>query len=214
MPTKTMLLKNLAKNSVQLLSHGQFVYSLKTTDRVFFTFDDGPNDSFTPKVLEILRDFGHQATFFLIGEQVNRFPSIARQILSEGHRIGLHTHGHRMLDELNRTEFNAEIRENQEAIANAVGETPTILRPPRGRLRLRNLRWAAQANVRLIHYTITSNDWKAKCCEDVLNAVKLERVRPGDIISFHDNNENTIAALPILLKGISAKGLRSACFPH
>ena len=171
-----MNLKTILKSSVQKLSFGQFVYRYPHPDRVYLTFDDGPDASFTHQVLDILAKHKQRATFFLIGEHVEAFPAIALDTLKLGHRLGLHTQTHLHIDTIDKGAFNNEVQRNQEVIQNVTGEVTTILRPPRGRFKLANLAWAKQLGVTIVHYTVTSNDWKASCGNDILDQVNLPNI--------------------------------------
>ncbi len=207
-------IKNLAKLSLQVISRERFIYRYpQKTECVYLTFDDGPHPEFTPQVLEILKRYKQQATFFLIGKNVEAFPSMVAETKAHGHRLGLHTFTHQTLDLMERTQFMEEVRQNQASIFKAIAEEPMILRPPKGRVRFKNISWAKALGIKLIHYTITSNDWKAKSHQDILDAVGIGQVRGGDIISFHDTNVHTVDALPLIMEQLSRRKLSCATIP-
>src|ERR1051326_5890065 len=182
-------LKHLKKSLIQRLSRGRFVYRLPAqSPSLFLTFDDGPNAEHTPQILDILQRYGIKATFFLVGECAARHPEIVQRLQHEGHTIGLHTHTHKTLDRMTQPEFENEIALNQQAIERAIARRPTLLRPPQGRITLASLRWALARGLRVIHYTVTSNDWKAQNADDITSLFARTPVRSGDILSFHDNN--------------------------
>ena len=210
----TMLVKNLSKLALQRISGGRFVFRYPIGRHVFLTFDDGPDENFTRQVLDILKEHGQRATFFLIGQNVDASPELAAEICHQGHRVGLHTHTHAHLDEMTKPQFLDEMNRNQESVRRAIGRTATILRPPRGRMRLKNLLWATQLELQVVHFTITSNDWKASSRDEVVRYVDLPSIRGGEIISFHDNNIHTVKALPVILRELEKAGMTSRSIPE
>ena len=99
---------------------------------IAMTFDDGPSSETTPRLLEILKQRNIKATFFLIGENAASNPDIVRRILADGHEIGNHSWTHPQLSRLSDDRVTAEINKTQDAIKEASGFTPTLLRPPYG----------------------------------------------------------------------------------
>lgn len=199
-------LKNFKKTLIQRLTGGRFVYRFPVGSSLFLTFDDGPHAQHTPQIIAILKRFRAKATFFLVGRNVERYPDIVQQIRDNGHSIGLHTHSHKTLDRMTRPEFDREISLNQEAIHRAISQRPTLLRPPEGRLTLASLIWAMSSGLRVIHYTVTSNDWKANRTEDITDLFERTPVRGGNILSFHDNSALTVGAIPTLLERFARAG--------
>ena len=200
------ILKNTIKKIIQEASFKHFVYKLPCKNTLFLTFDDGPNAAYTPQLLDILRRYNAKATFFLVGKNVEKYPDITLNIKKDGHSIGLHTYSHKNIDKMNKDEFEKEILLNQQVIANIIKEAPVILRPPQGRLNSRNLLWAILNNITIVHYTITSNDWKLNCADDILNLIRSVKIEGGEIISFHDSNTYTIEAMPQILHDLKEKG--------
>jgi len=203
-------IKTIAKRLLQEASGRRFIYRMRSDSNVFFTFDDGPHPEHTPAVLETLERAGVKATFFLIGEQVERHPEIVRQMEQAGHTIGLHTHTHITLDQLDDHSFAREMEANEAAIEAAIGHRPTLLRPPKGQINFAALRRAFARGLQVVHYTITSNDWCAESSEDVTRAVAPDRLRGGEIVSFHDTIPHTVQALPQLLETIRERSLSCA----
>ena len=199
-------LKSLKKSLIQRLSGGRFVYRLPDRSSLYLTFDDGPHAEFTPALLDILHHHGIRATFFLVGKNAARHPELVRKLQEHGHTIGLHTHTHKTLDRLSRNEFDREIELNQNAIQEAIQSRPTLLRPPEGRLTLASLLWAAARGLKVIHYTVTSNDWKATSGEEITELFAKTNIRGGDILSFHDNNPYTIEAIPSVIERYTKAG--------
>lgn len=216
-PGKAALRRSAVKNAVKRLlqeaSLRRFVYRLPSRGSVYLTFDDGPNPQYTRRILEILERMNAAATFFLVGQAVERHGEIVSRIQAADHAIGLHTYSHRTLDRMDSAEFSREIQKNQQAIERITGKRPTLLRPPKGQISLPALVRAARHGLTIVHYTITSNDWKARSVADILDSIGLKRLEGGEIISFHDDNQHTIEALPIIIDTLRTSSFRCASVP-
>lgn len=117
---------------------------------VALTFDDGPSPRWTPQVLDILRRRGVHATFFLVGQNVDAHPALARQIVAEGHVIGSHTYTHRNLDGLSYAAQAAEIDRGTDAIVRATGVRPCVFRGPyrtHGTSSVQDIAWSRGMNI-------------------------------------------------------------------
>jgi peptidoglycan/xylan/chitin deacetylase (PgdA/CDA1 family) len=201
-------LKHLAKTLLQRLSGGRFVYRIPDRSSLYMTFDDGPDERYTPAVLDVLRRHGAKATFFLVGTHVAQHPELVRALREQGHTVGLHTHTHRTMDRMSHAEFDREIELNQSAIQEAIDSRPTLLRPPEGRLTFNSLLWAVAKGLRVIHYTVTSNDWKATSSEEITELFANVDVHGGEILSFHDNNPFTVEAVQALIERYTRAGFQ------
>jgi len=174
---------------------------------VALTFDDGPHPEHTPVLLDILAAYRVRATFFVIGQQVRRFPDIARRIVAEGHELGNHTFGHPVLTQLGDSQVLAEIDRTQDIIWQTVGQVPVTMRPPYGALSPQQARMVqARRNLPNILWTVDPEDWRSPG-----PAVVAERMvrgaRPGAIILAHDIKRGTVRAVPDAIEGIRARGL-------
>lgn len=201
-------IKNLKKSLIQRLSAGRFVFRFPDRSALYLTFDDGPHPDHTPALLDILRRHNVHATFFLVGQNAARYPDVVRRIQAEGHTVGLHTNSHKTLDRMTHPEFDREIALNQDAIHGAIRSRPTLLRPPEGRITLPSLFWAMSRGLRVVHYTITSDDWKATDSKAITDLFSRAPVRGGEILSFHDNNPFTLEAIPEIIGRYAGAGFR------
>jgi peptidoglycan/xylan/chitin deacetylase (PgdA/CDA1 family) len=154
---------------------------------LFLTFDDGPVPGPTEFVIDTLDHFSLKATFFCIGNNVNRYPEVFRRLLKAGHRVGNHTHNHLSGWRLRTNDYLEEILRCDAAL-NSVGEHPglsALFRPPYGRITRRQI---ATLNGRpVIMWDVLSADYDrhqspASCLRNTLRAI-----RPGSIIVFHDS---------------------------
>jgi peptidoglycan-N-acetylglucosamine deacetylase len=177
---------------------------------VAMTFDDGPSAANTPRLLDMLKQRNIKATFFLIGQNVAANPDIVRRILAEGHEIGNHTWTHPQLSKLGDDRVTTEITKTQEAIKEASGFTPTLLRPPYGAITPRQREWIEnQFGLSVILWSVDPLDWKRPGPSVVTQRI-LSQARPGAIILSHDIHKQTVDAMPATLDGLIAKGYKFA----
>lgn len=184
-------------------------------DAVALTFDDGPVEPYTRQILDALDGHGAKATFFCIGENVERHPELAREIVRRGHTLGNHTGTHRLLPRLAAAEIEAEIEAGALAAERATGRRPRLLRCPKGYKGLRVMRVARRLGVPLIGFSYPIYDVENPPAADLVGRV-LGRVAPGDIVLMHDgfpsdkpgSRSSLVAALPLILEGLRRRGLR------
>jgi len=189
---------------------------------VALTFDDGPSSETTPAVLDALRASDVRATFFVLGEAVDRSPDLLRRIISEGHAVGLHGYRHRPFVLLRHGQIRDEIQWTREAIRRACPDAAVSpwLRPPYG-FKSPGVLWAAhRAGCRLAGWSGDGRDYDGRdyAEEDPARVTQnvLRRLRPGAIILLHDGpgNAATVAALPLLLRALSERGVRCVGLPE
>jgi peptidoglycan-N-acetylglucosamine deacetylase len=157
---------------------------------IAMTFDDGPSSANTPRLLEMLKQRNIKATFFLIGQNAAANPDIVRQILADGHEIGNHSWTHPQLSKLSDDRVKTEITKTQEAIKEASGFTPTILRPPYGAITARQREWIEnQFGLNIILWSVDPLDWKRPGASVITQRI-LSQVRPVPrLITTSKNNQ-------------------------
>ncbi|GMA60841.1 polysaccharide deacetylase family protein [Alicyclobacillus fastidiosus] len=180
---------------------------------VALTFDDGPDPTYTPQVLQLLAENHDQATFFLIGRKVSEHPDIVRQTEFLGNELGNHTFSHRHLAHMNTSELAGELDQTQNAILQATGQKCKYFRPPRGYYDEPSVLTAHDRGYPVIMWSWDedSRDWQAPGVHNIVNNV-LKHVHPGDIILMHDgtgNSKQTIAALRKILPDLHKRGYQS-----
>ena len=155
--------------------------------QIALTFDDGPNDPHTQRLLDVLAQHNAKATFFLIGKYVRLRPEIARAIAAAGHEIGNHTYTHPNLIFVSARQLRQELEDCRKAIEDALGKSPTIFRPPFGGRRPSVLRTARAMGLQTIMWSITGYDWNAPSPESIVKKVTpgLKSNR-GEIVLLHD----------------------------
>ncbi len=173
---------------------------------VALTFDDGPHPVHTPRILDVLRNYGAGATFFAVGKEAAAHPEIVRRMAAEGHTLGCHTHTHCDLSRLSLREARQECRQARETLETISGQPVRYLRPPWGRMALSTPSVALANRMRLILWSLDSLDyqgWSPTQLVDHLHDVVPE---PGEILLFHDDSVNTAAALPQILDYLCNSG--------
>jgi peptidoglycan/xylan/chitin deacetylase (PgdA/CDA1 family) len=181
------------------------------------TFDDGPHAEGTPAVLEALAAHRHgaKATFFLVGEQIRRNPSLAREILAAGHEIGIHCDRHRNLLRLAPRQVREDLARALASIEDSAGRSPTLYRPPYGVLNGAALRIARERGWRTLLWTHWARDWEKRATPDSIFQRVTDGAGEGSVLLLHDADDygapgswrRTAAALPRVLDTMAARGL-------
>lgn len=182
---------------------------------VAVTFDDGPHPEGTPAVLEALREAGATATFFLVGEQVERNPALAAEIVAAGHVIAVHAHRHRSSLRLAPRTFEADVERGIDVIAEATGSVPDVHRAPYGIYSPAALAAVRRRGLHPILWSRWGHDWRGSATAESIAAEVTEGLRGGDVLLLHDADHYsardswraTAAALPAVLSRIEAAGL-------
>jgi peptidoglycan-N-acetylglucosamine deacetylase len=175
---------------------------------IAMTFDDGPSPETTPRLLDILKQRNIKATFFMIGQNAERNPEIVKRILADGHEIGNHSWTHPQLAKLPDERVTEEITKTQNAITNASGYTPKLLRPPYGSITGRQKEWIEnQFGLSVILWSVDPFDWKRPGASVIQQRI-LAGARPGAIILSHDIHKQTVDSMPATLDALAAKGFK------
>lgn len=184
------------------------------------TFDDGPDPRWTPALLAVLRRHGARATFFVLGSNVNRYPELTRQILAEGHELGVHTFTHPWLAELPAWRRRLELTLTQNAITAATRRKTMLMRPPYTstpdaltRSDLVVIREAGQQGYLTVLADQDSRDWAlAGADPDAVVRAATPQQGTGSIIMFHDgggDRRTTVAAVERLLTALPDREFRT-----
>ena len=174
--------------------YGRTFTSLARGNRqLALTYDDGPNDPHTMRLLEVLARHNVYATFFLIGRSVQQRPDIVREIAKAGHVIGNHTFTHPLLIFKSAAEVRNELTDCRAAIQDAVGGHSNLFRPPFGGRRPAVLRIARELGLEPIMWNVTGYDWNAPPAATIEKKVSRQ-IRGGDVILLHDGGHKQIGA--------------------
>ncbi|MGZ4730614.1 MAG: polysaccharide deacetylase family protein [Terriglobales bacterium] len=157
------------------------------------TYDDGPNDPHTLRLLEVLARHDVHATFFLIGRYVDQRPDIVRELVKAGHVVGNHTFTHPLLIFKRARELREQFTRCERALTEAVGEHSNLFRPPFGGRRPAVLHMARQMGLEPIMWNVTGYDWSAQSVEHIEHKV-TRQVRGGNVILLHDGGHRDFGA--------------------
>jgi len=194
------------------------VHTQPRADSVALTFDDGPHPQGTPAVLEALRERGAEATFFLAGEQVERRPALAAEIVAAGHRVELHCYRHRNLLRLGVRQFLEDAERARAIIEEASGQAIADFRPPYGIFSAATLRAVRRRGWRPVLWSRWGKDWRRGATAESIARRSSTGIEAGDIVLLHDADYysargswvRTAAALPLILTELESRGLRSS----
>jgi peptidoglycan/xylan/chitin deacetylase (PgdA/CDA1 family)/outer membrane lipoprotein-sorting protein len=186
------------------------------SQRVALTFDDGPDEVSTPRVLDALDVAGAKATFFVIGERVRRAPHLVAEIVRRGHQLAQHSSSHDWRLSFRERALAADLRAADEAIWAAAGVRPRWYRPPIGLTPPPTHNVARQWGLELAGWSVRPYDARGLSAAEIREAVS-KRTRGGDVVLLHDaapferpdRVPNTPDALPAVLTDLAAHGLRS-----
>ena len=179
---------------------------------VALTFDDAPDDVFTPRVLDVLKREGVKATFFCVGNRIEKHPDVMRRIVAEGHVVGNHSYSHANLPKLSDEKFREEIRKTDALIRQFTGYTPSFVRAPYGNISEEQIKWLASQKRKIVGWNVDSLDWKSLSREEVATNI-LAHVKPGAIILQHsaggtgEDLTGTVEALPEVIRKLRADGV-------
>jgi len=184
---------------------------------VALTFDDGPSRKWTPLILEALKTKGVKATFFMIGEHVQKYPEVARQVAFEGHDLGIHTFHHKNMVFVGEDELKKDIEDTQALIKEVTGKQTKLFRPPKAWLTQGEKKRIRRWGFKTVLWNLNSKDWVTFDDKYMLKYL-LAHVRPGDILLFHDsggafgieggNRQETVKAIPVLIDKLHQRGYR------
>lgn len=193
-----------------------YVWDIPTNEKVLYlTFDDGPTLEITKWILQTLKKYNAKATFFCIGNNIEKYPDIFQNILSEGHAIGNHTYNHVKGWKTKAKEYLVDIAEAEKLINSEfrIQNSQLLFRPPYGQITPKQGRKLLELNYKIIMWDVLSFDWenevtKETCLENVIN-----NANKGSIVVFHDSvkaSKNMQYALPKVLDYFSEKGFTFA----
>lgn len=180
---------------------------------VALTFDDGPNEPYTTKLLELLKQEQVPATFFVVGQNARKYPKVLKRASHEGHTIGNHSLSHQFSNYFKDLSFAGEINQNQIIISDLIGHAPAIFRPPwlfRTPMLLASLK---RLGLQPVSGTFVNSLEIFQPSAKKIAATAYRRTKPGTILIFHDGynakgaqRSQTITAVDILIKRLRADG--------
>jgi peptidoglycan/xylan/chitin deacetylase (PgdA/CDA1 family) len=179
----------------QVVLHGP-----RRRKRIALTFDDGPS-TYTPKVLRILKRYKAKATFFMLGQEVSRYPAIARRVLAQGHELANHSMHHSLLPS------ESDIKRTSHIIKKRTGFRPCLFRPPYGALSGGEIVAARHAKTKVVNWNVDTVDWTLPGSGSILNSAS--HAGRGAIVLMHDgggNRSQTVGALSKIVRRLKHRG--------
>jgi peptidoglycan/xylan/chitin deacetylase (PgdA/CDA1 family) len=185
-----------------------FACGARGTKQIALTYDDGPNDPHTLKLLEVLAKHNVRATFFMIGRYARQRPDLARAVAEAGHVVGNHTFTHPLLIFKSAAETRTELIDCQQALQDAIGKPAKLFRPPFGGRRPATLQIARSLGLQPVMWNVTGYDWNAPPAAVIENKVARQirgpqrawfwpagvEMRGGDVILLHDGGHKAMGA--------------------
>ncbi|HSZ61051.1 MAG TPA: polysaccharide deacetylase family protein [Terriglobales bacterium] len=170
-----------------------FVSGACGSKQIALTYDDGPNDPHTLKLLDVLAKHEVHATFFMMGRYARQRPDIARAVAQAGHVIGNHTFTHPNLIFKSAAETRREIADCRQALQEAIGNHSNLFRPPFGGRRPGTLRIVRELGLQPLMWNVTGYDWDAPPAQVIEERV-VAQMRGGDVILLHDGSHSAFGA--------------------
>ena len=170
-----------------------FAGGIRGSKQIALTYDDGPNDPHTLKLLDVLAKHNVRATFFMIGRYVRQRPDIARAVAQAGHVIGNHTLTHPLLIFKSEAQTRAQLVDCHQALQDAIGQHSNLFRPPWGGRRPATLRIARELGLQTVMWNVTGYDWNAPPAA-VIESKVARQMRGGDVILLHDGEHRAMGA--------------------
>lgn len=175
--------------------------------KIALTFDDGPHPVFTKKLLKLLSDHGVNATFFVVGKQVEKYPQLVKAIVSEGHEVANHSWSHRRMPTLSGKEIVHELDRTRDLLSQITGRRGNLFRPPGGSWDEKVVRFATRSGYRMVLWTVLPKDHKRPTAQVIRQKI-LEGAKDGGVVLLHSGVATTMEALPGVIKELRSRGYR------
>lgn len=196
-----------------------YIWDIQNNDKVIYlTFDDGPTPEITDWTLEVLKQYEAKATFFCIGNNIEKHPNIFQNILKEGHSIGNHTHNH-IKGWRSSTEFYVEnvaeaertikLQEGFQSSNDSGPEIGSLFRPPYGQITPAQGKQLMVLGYKIVMWDVLSFDWDKNISQEACLEKVITNTKKGSVVVFHDSlkaSKNMTYSLPKVLKHFSDHG--------
>lgn len=170
---------------------------------VALTFDDGPYDRVTNRIVKVLAKHDSRATFFVVGNRVERYADTMKNAYNKGNQIATHTFDHGDLSKMKKKQIRHELKRAFRVMKKINGENPTMLRPPYGNV---NDKMRQTIRIPMIYWNVDTEDWASRNKDKILSRCKS--IKDGDIVLMHDLYPSTAAAVEKLVPKLRKKGFQ------
>ncbi|ALS36648.1 peptidoglycan/xylan/chitin deacetylase (PgdA/CDA1 family) [Enterococcus rotai] len=169
---------------------------------ISLTFDDGPNPETTPRLLDILKEKGVKATFFMLGQNVVKHEALVKRVAEEGHEVASHSYSHPQLTSVDAQRVKDEVQKTDKAIYHAIGKLPTDFRPPYGAV---NKEVAKIIGKPIIQWSVDSQDWQSHNAQAIIKRID-ETAYNDTIVLMHDIHPETVDAVAAVIDCLRNEG--------
>ena len=192
----------------------------RSTRKIALTFDDVPDHRLTPIILDILKEHGIQATFFIEGYRAKANPDVVKRMVAEGHVIGNPSYDHPLLTKSSMPTFVQQLQSTEAIINDIIGYKPRFFRPPYGEITEEQLQWAGDHGYIVVNWDVDSNDWRGISAERVEHNI-MNSVQAGSIVLQHAGGgskrsylQNTVQALPKIIHQLRSQDYQFVTLPQ
>ncbi len=195
---------------------GQRLLFRMSDEKIYLTFDDGPEPETTPRLLDLLKANGAKATFFVVGKKAKANPQLVQRMFAEGHTVGNHSYSHSVLMLKPLRQLRLEITQTDEIIQQATGFRPELFRPPHGRFGPGLWRILGEMKRTLALWSASTGDYRKNATASMIQRRLQSKSRPGAIILLHDGHRNgpsMLKALRLFFRESPTQGLTLAALP-
>lgn len=187
------------------------IYNVKTNEKVVaISFDAAWGADKTEKIMEILKEYNANATFFLVGFWVETYPEITKKIAENGFEIGTHSNTHPDMAKLDANQMKLELETSVKILEDTTGKKVELFRPPYGSYNNTLIETCESLNLTTIQWDVDSLDWKGISAVDITTRI-LNKVFNGSIILCHNNSDHILDALPMVLDRLQKRGYTIKC---
>ncbi len=181
------------------------IYEVDTIDnKIAISFDAAWGADKTSEIMSICESYNVKATFFLVGFWIDKYPEKVVEIYNRGFEIGLHSNTHPDMTKLSRSQMRDELKTNIDKIYNLTNKKPTLFRPPYGYYNNNLIDICEELHLHCIEWSVDSLDWKGLSASELSSRV-ISKADNGDIVLFHNNSDNIIEGLKMVLETFKLK---------
>ena len=184
------------------------IYCVETEEKkIAVTFDAAWSAEDTDEIIEILKKHNAKATFFAVGDWVEKNPEAVKKLYNAGHEIGNHSDTHPSFSQINREEIKSEILNCNKKIEKITGVEPKLVRAPSGDYDNKSIEVTESLDMKMIQWDVDSLDWKKLSVDEMYGRV-VSKTQKGSILLFHNGVENTPEALDKILEKLEKDGYK------
>lgn len=215
---KLQLFKETVAHQAKLFPNYFFLEGPGSAKEIALTFDDGPEGTYTPQVLNVLKEYNVKATFFFVASRIEAYSEVTKRAKAEGHAIGMHGYEHLDLRTMSPVyAYDSQVWRAEKVFKNLLGIEPAFLRPPYGAITDEQIPYFGQRGVKVIDWSIDSFDWDntQNSVEEITEKV-LKYAHEGAIVLMHSGNNkaNTVKSLPLIIKALRERGYTFKTVPE